>query len=307
MGAFVADQADEVLHHLHRFARRGRKIDRDQDAPKLDVAVDLADEAARALRHEQRRDRQPAEHHLGHRSSQPALDPVPAVGCKHYEVARLLIQVAQDALRRVLPAHGDAIDYEPELVRNDPGRVVGARKSPLHEQTPHLRKRRRFARIAFRDMQQVQLAPRRQGYTQRVRERGTAQIGKIRRMQDRTNGLRHPAHPRLRRVPVCPYGTAGPDGPCGNLGHHAGAAARNRPFSHRSLEGRSLEQNRFRLSAISLKALFDRLIFSEKSATFRDHRSNGQESGFQGGGQAIRLVAGARFVQARTSELRKFV
>ena len=76
-----------ALNGLDRFARCGRKINRNQHTPEPNIAADLTDKAARPWRKEQRRDGRATGYGFRHRPPQPMLEAIAAVGRKHDKVA----------------------------------------------------------------------------------------------------------------------------------------------------------------------------------------------------------------------------
>ena len=115
-------------------------------------------------------------------------DAVPSVGRDHDEFAAILTQKIDDGSRRLLQFEANVVDLDSELSRDDPGRIVHSRQPPLHKQVSRVRERQCFGGVVLGHVKEVQFASSRQGDAQGVGERGRAQIGKIGRVHDRTDG-----------------------------------------------------------------------------------------------------------------------
>src|SRR5262245_4324062 len=98
----------------------------------------------------------------------------------------MLVQKVDDGWGRLVSRETDVEYFDAKFVRNLPGRIVGLRQSPLHEQVPHMRERQR-ASIVSVHMNNMKATSGGKSYGQSMRKRFAAQIREIRRMHDRSN------------------------------------------------------------------------------------------------------------------------
>src|SRR5207245_10299340 len=140
-GGCAGPKAAEELTSCDWTARRRREIDRNQHALELHVAADLIDETARPRCNEERRDRRAAEYSFRHRPMQPVRNAVAPMGREHDEVAPMLAQKVDDGLRRFLQFDAYVVDFDSELARDRPWRIILVGEPPLREQALCVRKR----------------------------------------------------------------------------------------------------------------------------------------------------------------------
>ena len=120
---------------------------------------------------------------------QPVRNAVAPMGREHDEVAPMLAQKVDDGLRRFLQFDAYVVDFDSELARDRPWRIILVGEPPLREQALCVRKRQGFVGVVLGHVQEVQFASCRQGDAQRMGKRRGAQVGKIGGMHDGANGV----------------------------------------------------------------------------------------------------------------------
>ena len=111
---------------------------------------------------------------------------VAPMGCEHHKLAVMLAQKIGDGPHRLLQFETNVFDLDTELAGDDPCSVVRLGEAPLRQQSLRVREGQRLRGVVLGDVKQIEFAARRERDAQRVRECGRAQIGKVRRMHDRT-------------------------------------------------------------------------------------------------------------------------